>query len=326
MKWMLRSTLVVATALTCGVGAQAQYNAPPVQSSRQPAPAPQITTDQALLHPQVPEFRIVANDVLTITVFGQGTLGDHIRVDSDGNVALPFLGNVHLAGLSLTEAQLMLAQKLVQAGIYTAPEVTITPVEGPNVAATLVGEARATIPVYGSKGLLEVLNAAGGLPATASHIVTINRPGLAAPIVVDLGTDPATSLNANIPILPGDVVVTGKVGVAYAIGAFKTQTVIQLNGNSPLTLMQATAYCGGPTFDAKYSDLRLVRTINGQRTVVKMDIEKVLLGKAPDPILEPNDILYLPTSAWKASITNGTSGMAFGLLSLAFSMINLVRY
>ena len=168
----------------------------------------------------------------------------------------------------------MIAERLVTAGMYRNPQVTIQLTESPNQVVTVVGEMHGTVPVVGQKRLLDVLSAAGGLPLTASHTITINRPGVDQPIIVNLGTDPARSALANIPVFPHDTMVVSRVGVVYMLGAFRTQGAIPLNQNSPLTLMQVAALGGGPGFEGKYDDLRIIRTVGYDRKVVRVDIEE----------------------------------------------------
>jgi polysaccharide export outer membrane protein len=304
----------------------AQYSAPPVQAPAQGAAATVVTTDPALLYPPEPVFHMMAGDAFTVKIFGQTDFATGVRVNIDGDAELPYVGFVHLAGLTIPEAEAVVAKRLQDAGLYVDPLVSISVTDGPNAIVSVVGENHATVPLVGQRGLLQVLNLAGGLPAGASHIVTINRPGVNTPIVVDLGTDPAHSTMADIPIFPGDIIVTGKVGVAFAIGSFKSPGIIQLNGNTPVTLMQATATIGGPAFEAKKNDLRLIRTVNGQRTVVKLDMASIFNGKAPDPILQPNDILYLPQSTFKTILSSPGTGLIFSLSGLILSIANFARY
>jgi polysaccharide export outer membrane protein len=136
------------------------------------------------------------------------------------------------------------------------------------------------------------------------------------PIIVDLGTDPAKSAQADIQILPGDKILISRVGVVYMLGAFKVQGAIPLQQNSPLTLMQATALSQGAGFEGKFKDLRIVRTVGLTRTVVKLDISKVLQGKAPDPILQADDIVFLPSDALKAAIKSGGINTVTSIASL----------
>ncbi len=94
--------------------------------------------------------------------------------------------------------------------------------------------------------------------------------------------------------------MTSRVGVVYLLGAFKTQGAIPMVQNAPLTLMQLAAVGGGPGFEGKYNDLRLIRTTGSTRTVVRVDLKKVIQGQEADPVLQPDDIVFLPTSNMKA--------------------------
>ena len=47
-----------------------------------------------------------------------------------------------------------------------------------------------------------------------------------------------------------------------------------------------------------------------------MNIQKVLDGKAPDPILQADDIIFLPSSALKAAIKSGGIGTLSNIASL----------
>jgi polysaccharide export outer membrane protein len=156
----------------------------------------------------------------------------------------------------------------------------------------------------------------GGLPTTASHIITINRPGVAQPIVVDLGTDPMKSAEANIPIFPRDTIVVPRVGVIYLLGAFKNQGAIPLTQNSPMTLMKVAALTGGSGFEGKQGDLRIIRSIGTTREVIRVDLNKVVKGQAPDPVLQAEDIVFLPSSSMKAAIKNGGIATLLGIVSV----------
>jgi polysaccharide export outer membrane protein len=274
-----------------------------------------------LLFPAARDSRLSPGDLISIRVFEQPDYIPQVRLSADGSVLLPLIGTVDLNDMTISQAEKVIEQRLIDAQIYRSPQVTIQLVEGPNQAATVVGEVHAVVPIVGARRLLDVLAVAGGVPATASHVITISRPGLAEPLIVDLGTDPLRSGLANIPIFPGDTIVISRIGVVYMLGAFKTPGTIPLTQYSPLTLMEATALSGGLNFQGKYNDLRLIRTVGDHRTVVKLDIQRILHGKDPDPILQANDILFLPDSAFKASISNGSLGTLLGIVSLLIAVI-----
>jgi polysaccharide export outer membrane protein len=319
------STLLLALLLVSfAAPALAQFNGPPTTSVELNRPAT-LTSDPAILFPPSRDQVLQPGDVLTIHVFGQIDYAPTVRVANDGHVQLPLVGGVAVGGLSLSQAEQLIAKRLEAAGIYVSPQVTIQETEGPNSVVTVIGEAHGSIPVSGSRRLFDVLSAAGGLPNTASHVITIHRPGVAGPIAVDLGSDPARSDLANIPLFPGDTVVIARIGVVYMLGEFKTPGSIPLTPYAPLTLTQAASLSGGVNFAGKLSDLHLIRTTGDRRTVVTLDINAIFRGKAPDPILQPNDILYLPSDVLKVAIQQGGVGAVLGAASLAFTAIAITR-
>jgi polysaccharide export outer membrane protein len=320
----LHLSSVAFVLLLAAASATAQFNGPPTTSADLNRPAT-LTTDRSILFPPAHDQHLLPGDVLTVRVFGQTDYLPVVRVANDGNVQLPLIGTVAVGGLSLSQAELLIAKRLEDAGIYVSPQVTIQETEGPNSVVTVIGEAHGSIPVSGSRRLFDVLSAAGGLPPTASHLITIHRPGVDQPIAVDLGSDPAHSDLANIPLFPGDTVVVARIGVVFLLGEFRTPGSIPLTPYAPLTLTQAASLSGGINFAGKLSDLHLIRTIGDRRTVVTLDVDKIFRGKAPDPILQPNDILYMPSSVIKVAIQQGGIGAVLGAASLAITGVALAR-
>ena len=299
----------------------AQFNGP--GPTLQTPSAATVTTDRAVLFPAARDPILSPGDLIQIRVFEQPDYTPEVRLDASGIVVLPLIGKVDLNGKTVSEAQKLIEERLIDGQIYRNPQVTIQLAEGPNQAATVVGEVHSVVPIIGSRRLLEVLAVAGGLPATASHVITISRPGVAEPIVVDLGTDPLHSGLANVPIFPGDTIIIGRIGVVYMVGAFKTPGTIPLTQYAPLTLMEATALSGGLNFQGKFDDVRLIRTTGDHRSVVKLDIQRILHGKDADPILQANDIVFLPDSTLKASINNGSLGTLLGIVSLLLAVAHV---
>ena len=318
---LLLSFLLFCLTAACTSASFAQFSGPG-PAIEAPTTAT-VTTDRALLFPPAQNPRLAPGDLIAVRVFDQPDYSPEVRLTTDGTVLLPLIGTVQLSGLTVTEAEELLERRFVEAGIYRNPQVTIALTEGQNQSATVAGEVHAVVPIIGSRRLLDVLAVAGGLPTTASHVITISRPGVPKPIIVDLGTDPLRSGLANIPIFPGDTIIISRIGVVYMAGDFKSPGVIQLTQYAPLTLMEATAMSGGLAFQGKYNDVRLSRTVGDQRTVVKIDIQRILHGKDPDPILQANDIVFLPDDAMKAFIANGSLGTLLGIVSL---LISVVRY
>ncbi|WP_035359263.1 polysaccharide biosynthesis/export family protein [Edaphobacter aggregans] len=299
-----------------GPVAQAQFNGPALGASTAVNRRVTPTTDPAILFPKGREIHVGAGDLIAVHLYGSTDYAPVARVSLDGSVQLPLVGTVVVDGLSIHEAERLIADRLVAGGMYRNPQVTLQLMESPNQVATVTGELHAVVPVVGQRRLFDVLAAAGGLPPTASHIVTIYRADVAQPVVIDLGTDPEQSDKSNVPIFPKDTILVARTGVVYVLGAFKTQGAVPLAQNSPLTLMQVAAVSGGPGFEGKLGDLRLIRTVGLERKVVHVDIKRVMDGKDPDPVLQTDDIVFLPTDRMKAAIKSGGVSTLLGFASI----------
>jgi polysaccharide export outer membrane protein len=298
--------------------ALAQFSGPATSSTSTYNQSLTPTTDQAILYPGERDVVLTVGDMISVRLFSDPEYTSAVRINNDGTVLLPLIGIVHLEGLTVTRAEQLIAEKLTANGMYRDPQVTLQITEGPNSVVTIVGEAHAVVPIVGSRRLLDVLSTAGGLPPTASHVITIDRPGVSKPIVVDLGTDPMRSSLGDIPVFPGDTIVVSRIGIVYMLGSFNgTSGTIPLNAYTPLTLTEATALSGGIKFEGRFSDLRIIRTVGDHRTVAVYNIKKVLNGKVPDPILEPNDIVYLPPVPFKQLLSSGGLGTLLGIADLA---------
>ncbi len=315
--------VILATLLFAGPCALAQYNGPPTSADRSYVTS--TTTDRTVLYPTTPEPLLAPGDQIAVRLFSDSEYAFAGRLSLDGTVLLPLLGVVPLNGLSITQAEQDIAQRLQAAGMYRDPQVILTLTEGRNALITLTGEMHAVVPVVGSKPLYTVLAAGGGLPNSASRNLTILRPGRAEPISVDIGNDPLHSAAANIPLLPGDTVVVSRIGVVYVSGEFRSPGVVPITNFGPLTLTQVSAIVGGPQWDARYGQLHIIRTVGDHRTVTTLDIKKVLYGKAPDPIMQPNDIVFLPPSPIKTPLANGSLGSVLGVLSFALATFYTLR-
>jgi polysaccharide export outer membrane protein len=320
--WTLAATCGVGTALgQAGVpsGAQGAASGLAGQSSEAPAqsaPSPAtMAGNQSMLYPGE-DFQLGPGDLIAVRVFMQADYQATVRVDLDGNVKLPFIGSVNLKGLTVREAQALIAERLRTGEFYKNPDVIVQVVDTVNGSVMVTGEVHASVPVATERSLKEVLLTAGGLPATASHTVKIVRPGLPNPIVVELGTDLAASTTANIPVHPHDIIQITRASVVYVLGAFPRQGAVPLDQSSPLTLLQLAALSGGVNFDGDFNDLRIIRTVGTDRKVVSVDIKRVRDGKAPDPVLQANDIVFLPTNAMKATIKNIGPGGILGIVSI----------
>lgn len=92
------------------------------------------------------------------------------------------------------------------------------------------------------------------------------------------------------------VSVTRSVGLSvYLSGEIRLPSVLPIDGN--LTLMQSLARAGGMLTSAHAESVLLIRNRDdGGLSVNKVDVERILRGEAPDPYLQPRDVVFVPRS------------------------------
>jgi polysaccharide export outer membrane protein len=289
---------------------QFQGNAPAQLTPRPPAVAPNPAALPAT-------FLLQAGDLFQIQVFNVPRFDYRGRLNEAGMVTLPLVGEVHLGGLSVSDAEHVVERRLVEQEMLKAPQVVLTVLESPNNLATITGEVKTPgpVPVYGGKRLLDVISAAGGLTPAASPVLTIYRRGQTEPIQVNLSADAAAIGPANLPIEPGDSIIVSRVGVVYIVGAVKTQGAIPMKNASPLTLIEALSLAGGVNYEAVRDKSYILRVQDEGRTEIRFDAARVLEHRDPDVLLRNDDIILIPTSALRAALKGGAAGVAASLVA-----------
>jgi len=313
------SMTIALLCLMLSIPAQAQFAGNGV-NAKTPVNLPTTpTTDPAILFPQDPTIILEQGDLLNFRIYGSADYTPVVRVAADGSILLPLIGLVPVQGLTVQQAEKKVATALITAGMYIDPQVNIQVTETPNHLISVLGEVRAAAPISAvvNRRLLDALNAAGGLTPSASHVITILRPSVPQPIVVDIGVDPAQSAITNIPVFSGDTIIVSRLGSYYVLGAAKGQGVFSLKQNSPTTLIDALAMSNGATFDAQKGNVHIIRTVGNTRTAVPVNITRIINGKDPDPVIEADDIIYIPSSAWRAAVKSGGLGTLLSVASLA---------
>ncbi|HEV7415573.1 MAG TPA: polysaccharide biosynthesis/export family protein [Tianweitania sediminis] len=122
--------------------------------------------------------QIVANDVLTVNVYGAAQLDRTVQVDANGEIALPLVGSIEAAGASHRELENTIA--LAYARDYLqSPQVSVFVKESVGQQVTVDGEVnRAGIyPVTARTTLLQVIAQAGNFTSLANNRkVLVFRP------------------------------------------------------------------------------------------------------------------------------------------------------
>src|SRR5208282_4066125 len=213
------------------------------------------TTSQATS----PGLVIGPGDDLEITVYGAPDLSGHTRVSADGNISMPLIGYVRIAGLSSSEAEAAIEAQLRQNSVVNNPQVSVYVKEYTSSGISVAGEV-AKPGFYSALGphrLFDVLQAAGGPTDKAANKVLISHRGQGDATTVYISKDPAEMAASNIDLEPGDTVVVPKAGIVFILGEVTRPGGYVLNSTGGITVLQIVAVAGGPTHVAAAGKTRL---------------------------------------------------------------------
>jgi polysaccharide export outer membrane protein len=270
-----------------------------------PAPSPPTTVPSPSAAPSpgaAPDYRVGPGDVLDVTVFGNEDLSRTSTVQTSGVIALPLLGEVEVAGLTLPEVQRKLTTLLARDYLVN-PQVEVKVKEYQSQFVSVVGEVNSPgrKPLRGKTRLIDVLVEAGGFTPRASGDVQIARregsfEGGAKILRMRLsGSAPSPQDQVNLEVLlrNGDLITASPKYYVTVEGEVVRPGRYPIEGE--LTITGAISTAGGLTrFGSSNLKVRRVDPETGQTRILDVDLKAVRKGKEPDLALLSNDVVSVP--------------------------------
>ena len=151
--------LLLLFLAACNSGGGVRSGAAP--GGRLPAPD---TTSASGAYQGASDYRIGAQDLLSISVFGVQELNKDVRVNSNGQISLPLVGGVMAGGRTIPELEAELARKYSD-GYLQKPQVSVFVKEFTSQRVTLEGAISkpGIYPITGKTTLLQAIALAGGI-------------------------------------------------------------------------------------------------------------------------------------------------------------------
>jgi len=298
--FLVRTSLAGLVSLY-GVCVQAQTSA---AGAGPPANEPAKQADSSPLRQTLANSntKLGIGDLIEISVFSVPELATKTRISGSGDIYLPLIDYVHVADLTVDEAQEIIQKRLEDGGFVRGPHVSIFVDESASQAITMVGEVvhPGPYPVIGERRLFDMISAAGGLTERAGRTVTIeHRDNPDKKIVLQLSSDFVEDPQNNVEVLPGDTIIVSRTGIIYVVGDVQRPSGFMI-GDDTLTVLKALALAGGGTHTSALNKTRILRkTPNGVQEI-PVQLKKILYAKAPDVPLVKGDVLFVPGSAPKA--------------------------
>jgi polysaccharide export outer membrane protein len=242
-------------------------------------------------------------DSLDISEYHTPEFHSQVRVSPDGTVTLPMVGDVKLTGMDEQAAARAIESALVAKGMLLHPLVSVLVTTYAGQDVSVLGEvARPGVYAYTvHHRLLDLISAAAGLSPNAGRLVNVfhqSDPKTPHPVVLDpSGTD--TTADHNPELSPGDTVQVSRAGLVYVVGDVIRPGGFPVDPVQGLTVVQALSLAWGPSQNAAAGRAVLIREQKGGRTMIALNLKRMLRGQDPDQPVEDRDIIYVPDSVAK---------------------------
>jgi polysaccharide export outer membrane protein len=251
--------------------------------------------------------KLGAGDLIELNVFGVPDLNTKARIANNGDVYLPLIDYVHVADLTVDEAQDLIQKRLTDGGFVRNPHVSIFVTESSSQAINMMGEVShaGPYPAIGERRLFDMISAAGGLTDRAGRVVTIiHRQNPDQRVELHLASNLADDTQNNVEIMPGDTVIVSRAGIVYVVGEVARPSGFMIEDNT-LTVLKALALAGGGSRTASLNNAKILRQTPTGVQEIPVHLKKVLQAKAADVPLIKGDVLFVPGSAAKSVAYRG---------------------
>ncbi len=216
--WAIAISLAAAPSLHAQTPSAAPESSRPSLVPSPPSVSAPTSSANAVTAPS--GYVLSANDQVAVEVFGEDDLRTSGRLNAEGNLSLPLLGSVHLAGLTLTQATSRVTD-LYARDYLVNPKVNVMLVGYAKRRFTVLGQVNRPgsfeMPEGSPMGidLLEAIAMAGGYTRIAApERITVRRHGTNGDEILKVDgkrlARGAGGAHNNFKVQSGDTITVGE--------------------------------------------------------------------------------------------------------------------
>lgn len=242
--------------------------------------------------PVTPDYVIGPGDELLIQAWGQVTLNSRYTVDRTGNIYIPQVGTVHVAGLTFEQIQSYLKAQMGR--VFRNFDLNVNMGSLRSIQIFVVGQARrpGSYVISSLSTLTNALFATGGpTPQGSMRHIQLKRSGK---VVVDFDLYDLLQhgdKSKDVQLLPGDVIYIPPVGPQVAVaGSVNVPAIYELKSEGDTTVGDVLELAAGLTNVASGEKVRLERMDNRRMRSIS---EVPLDAQGRDTVLRDGDLLEL---------------------------------
>jgi protein involved in polysaccharide export with SLBB domain len=273
------------------------------------------------------DYVIGPDDVLEVGIYALEEPGKTAMltraVSHQGQIGLPWVGPVQVAGLSAPVAEAAIRACYEKSGYLKGAQVSVRVVERHSAAIVVSGAVTRpdVYPLMSNRStVLESLARAGGLTKDAGEeAILVRNPGRAdaAAVVGGAGGGTAAPAPEVIPIDLKELIDSGNMLLnlqmsdgdvltvpprdnqyVYVLGYVRRPGAYKLEEAARVDALRAVALGGGLMGTGRGGNSYLVREKEKGQETIPVDLSKLASGEAPPLYLRAGDTLIVGTSLW----------------------------
>ena len=242
--------------------------------------------------PVTPDYVIGPGDELVIQIWGQVTLNSHFTVDRTGEIYIPQVGSVRVAGLNFGQVREFLRSQISR--VFRNFDLNVNMGQLRSIQVFVVGQARrpGSYTISSLSTLVDALFVTGGpSPQGSFRHIQLKRTGK---VIADFDLydllERGDKTN-DTQLLPGDVIYIPPIGAQVAVaGSINVPAIYELKTADTTTVDELLKLAAGPTNTASTQTVRLERVdAHKVRSVTDLALNEASLGQ----VLKDGDILEL---------------------------------
>lgn len=244
--------------------------------------------------PVGPDYLLGPGDELSISLWGKVNVDYAPVIDREGKISLPYIGVLHLAGLTFGEAKQLLLQTFSR--YFKPSEVKVSVGMGSlrSISVFVVGQVRrpGSYRLSSFSTLVNALFAAGGPGKTGSmRAVELRRGGKTVAVLDLYDFILRGDKDDDLRLMSGDVVFVPTVGPLAAVtGNVLRPAIYELKGKVKLTDLIEMAGGVGPM---GYLGRVQVERVHANESKVIVDVNLKDLAPANDIVIRDGDIVRI---------------------------------
>jgi len=210
-------------------------------------------------------------DVLIIDIYGATQETVELKVSPDGNVVVPVVGPIQVAGLSVAAAQKRVSQQMGR--FYSESDIKVTMGQTRTIMVNVMGEVKVpgTYTLSAFSTVFHALYMAGGISELGTlRNIKVFRGGRQISVIDIYEFILNGNLAGNVRLQDNDVIQVGTYDCIVDIaGSVKRPMAYETRATESLSTL--LSYCGGFTGDAYKRLLRVFRKSEGLKSVYNVE-------------------------------------------------------